>query len=357
MDFTERVNSNIESLDRASMDEAKSRQDSLTKPLGSLGKLEDISIQIAGIKKDARPSIDKKVIIVMAGDHGISEAGVSAFPKEVTPQMVLNFANGGAGINVLSRHVGAEVRIVDIGVDADIESEVVINKKIKMGTDNFINGPAMTRDEAISALNVGIDIVTDEVLSGADLIATGDMGIGNTTASTAILRVLSGLDINEITGRGTGIDEEGLVRKQELILEAIQMNDPNSGDAIDVLSKLGGLEIAGLAGVTLGAAMNRVPVIIDGFISAAAALVAAKIAPRSVEYMIASHISVEPGHGFIWRELGLDPILDLNMRLGEGTGAALTMSIVEAACKVLSEMATFAEASVSDKSEKEERVK
>lgn len=357
MDFTERVNSNIESLDRASMDEAKSRQDSLTKPLGSLGKLEDISIQIAGIKKDARPSIDKKVIIVMAGDHGISEAGVSAFPKEVTPQMVLNFANGGAGINVLSRHVGAEVRIVDIGVDADIESEVVINKKIKMGTDNFVNGPAMTRDEAISALNVGIDIVTDEVLSGADLIATGDMGIGNTTASTAILRVLSGLDINEITGRGTGIDEEGLVRKQELILEAIQMNDPNSGDAIDVLSKLGGLEIAGLAGVTLGAAMNRVPVIIDGFISAAAALVAAKIAPRSVEYMIASHISVEPGHGFIWRELGLDPILDLNMRLGEGTGAALTMSIVEAACKVLSEMATFAEASVSDKSEKEERVK
>jgi len=357
VDFTERVNSNIESLDRASMDEAKSRQDSLTKPLGSLGKLEDISIQIAGIKKDARPSIDKKVIIVMAGDHGISEAGVSAFPKEVTPQMVLNFANGGAGINVLSRHVGAEVRIVDIGVDADIESEVVINKKIKMGTDNFVNGPAMTRDEAISALNVGIDIVTDEVLSGADLIATGDMGIGNTTASTAILRVLSGLDINEITGRGTGIDEEGLVRKQELILEAIQMNDPNSGDAIDVLSKLGGLEIAGLAGVTLGAAMNRVPVIIDGFISAAAALVAAKIAPRSVEYMIASHISVEPGHGFIWRELGLDPILDLNMRLGEGTGAALTMSIVEAACKVLSEMATFAEASVSDKSEKEERVK
>jgi len=353
LDFLERVNNDIDSLDKASMDEAKSRQDSLTKPKESLGKLEDLSIQIAGIKRDARPSIDKKVVIVMAGDHGVTESGVSAFPKEVTHQMVLNFAGGGAGINVLAKHVGAEVRVIDIGVDALIESDAILNKKVKMGTDNFINGPAMSREEAIKALNVGIDVVIDEVEEGADLIAIGDMGIGNTTASTAILRALSGLDIKDITGKGTGIDEEGLIRKQELILEAIEKNDPNSGDAIDVLSKLGGLEIAALAGVILGAAMSSVPVIIDGFISGAAALISAKIAPKSVEYMVASHLSVEPGHGFILRELGLDPVLDLNMRLGEGTGSALTMSIVEAACKILSEMATFEEASVSNKSEEE----
>ena len=353
MDFFQTVNEGIESLDSSSMDEAKKRQDTLTKPMGSLGKLEDISIQIAGIKKNSRPRISKKVVIVMAGDHGISESGVSAFPKEVTPQMVLNFAGGGAGINVLSKHVGAEVRVVDIGVDADIKSDAVIDRKVKKGTNNIIDGPAMTRDEALLALNVGIDVVATEVKNGADLIATGDMGIGNTSSSTAILKAFSGLDIKKITGRGTGIDDEGLCRKQELILKAIEKNNPNSGDALDVLSKLGGLEIAGLAGVILGAAMNRVPVIIDGFISAAAALVAAKIAPKSIDYMIASHVSVEPGHGFIWRELGLDPVLDLNMRLGEGTGAALTMSIVEAACKILSEMATFAEASVSTKSAEE----
>jgi nicotinate-nucleotide--dimethylbenzimidazole phosphoribosyltransferase len=342
---------NIKPLDKRAMDAARARQDQLTKPQGSLGVLEELSIQLAGIQAAEKPVIGKKVIIVMAGDHGVVAEGVSAFPQEVTPQMVANFANGGAGINVLARHAGAEVRIVDIGVAVPVEIEGVIQSKVKAGTDNMAEGPAMSDDEAVQCLETGIRLAEAEIASGATVLGTGDMGIGNTTPSSAILTVISGVDLETTVGRGTGIGSEALVGKREVIRRAIEINNPDPKDGFDVLAKVGGLEIGGLAGVILGAAANRVPVVIDGFISSAAALIAASIAPESREYMIASHVSVEPGHKLMLEELGLKPMLFMNMRLGEGTGAALASSLVEASARVLTEMATFADAGVAEKSE------
>jgi len=344
----------IKKLDQAAMKQAAARQDQLTKPQGSLGILEELSIRLAGIQGDQLPVIRKKVIIVMAGDHGVVAEGVSAFPQEVTPQMVANFAAGGAGINVLARHVGAEVRVVDMGVAAEVDQiPGVLRKKVRPGTANMAQGPAMTRQEAIACVEAGIEVAEDEIEDGADLLGTGDMGIGNTTPSSAILTVFSGASLEHTVGRGTGIGASALEQKREAIRRAIAANQPDPADGIDVLAKVGGLEIGGLAGVILGAAANHVPVIIDGFISAAAALVAASICPASKEYMIASHVSVEPGHKLMLEELGLKPMLFMNMRLGEGTGAALASSLVEASTKVLSEMATFAEAGVAEKEEKE----
>lgn len=337
----------INRLDSEAMAAAADRQDKLTKPQGSLGALEELSVKLAGISGKAINDEFKKVVIVMVGDHGVTESAVSAYPKEVTPQMVYNFISGGAAINVLSKHIDALVKVVDIGVDADIDSDEVINKKIAKGTKNMAEGPAMTRDEAERSILAGIEVVEEEIKKGANLVATGDMGIGNTTASTAVLAAFTGLELEAITGRGTGISDEIMKSKTDVIRKALIVNEPNSGDPIDVLSKVGGFEIGGLAGVILGSAKNRVPIVIDGFISGAAALTAAKIAPDSIDYMIASHISEEPGHGFILRELGLTPMLHLKMRLGEGTGAVLAMSIVEAAAKIIDQMATFEEANVS----------
>lgn len=344
-------------LDALAMEKAKEHQDILTKPQGSLGVLEEISIQLAGITGDFKHKTDKKVVIVMAGDHGVADEGVSAFPKEVTPQMVYNFVAGGAGINVLARHVGADVVVVDIGVAADMDGTGYINKKIKHGTDNMAKGPAMSRDEAIAAIEAGIEVVESEIANGATIIATGDMGIANTTPSSAILAALTGASLDDAVGRGTGIDDSALENKKKVISRSIEINNPDKSDALDVLSKVGGLEIAGLSGVILGAAANRVPVVIDGFISGAAALVASRIAPQSVNFMIASHVSVEPGHKKILAEIGLQPMLHLNMRLGEGTGAALALNIVEAASKILNEMATFESAGVSNKDEITNQVK
>ncbi|MHB1126857.1 MAG: nicotinate-nucleotide--dimethylbenzimidazole phosphoribosyltransferase [Bacillota bacterium] len=335
--------------DTASRKAVQARLDMLTKPPGSLGLLEEIAVQLGGIT-GATPQLGEKVIMVMAGDHGVAEAGVSAFPQEVTPQMVLNFISGGAAINVLARHAGARVVVADIGVKANLEHPDLVSKKIRMGTDNMLHGPAMTREDAVKAIEAGIELAEEQIRRGARLIGTGDMGIANTTPSSAILAVLGDLDPGEIVGRGTGIDDAGLKHKETVIREAIRLNRPDPADALDVLTKVGGLEIAAIAGCILGAAAQRVPVVVDGFISGAGALVAAHLQPNSREYMLASHVSEEPGHRYMLNILGLKPMLHMHMRLGEGTGAALAFLIIEAAVKVLHEMSTFAEAGVSGKS-------
>jgi nicotinate-nucleotide--dimethylbenzimidazole phosphoribosyltransferase len=340
----------IKPLDKDSMSRAKARQDTLTKPTGAFGRLEELSIQLAGIQAKARPQIKQKSIVVMVADHGVVAEGTSAYPQDVTAQMVLNFIRGGAGINVLSRQMGIKVMVVDIGVAGKTSSFLgILHRKIAQGTQNMCKGPAMTADQAIKAIETGIEIVKDEYNKGLDIVGTGDMGIGNTTASSAICAVMTGKTPAEVTGRGTGLDDKGLQHKIEMIEKALALNKPDPANALDVLAKVGGLEIGGLAGVILGAAARRVPVMIDGFISGAAALIAAGICPQAKDYMIAGHVSVEPGHIYALEYLGLKPLVNLNMRLGEGTGAAIGISLAEASCRILSEMATFEEAGVSDK--------
>ena len=340
----------IPAFDEAAAAKAHQRQDQLTKPTGSLGQLEDLSIQVAGITGLERPTVTRKGVIVMAGDHGVVMEGVSAYPPEVTPEMVQTFLHGGAAINVLSRQAGARVVVVDIGVASDFEdSPGLLRRKIARGTQNFLKGPAMSRAQAEQAIQVGIDVVEAEIAKGLDMVATGDMGIGNTSPSSAIVAVFCNVPVSQVTGRGTGVDDAGLARKIAVIEQSIAFNKPNPKDALDVLSKVGGFEIAGLAGVVIGAAAHRIPVVVDGFISGAAALVAAELLPAVKPYIIASHQSVEIGHKVIWDRLGVKPLLNLGLRLGEGTGAVLAFNLVEAAVRILNEMATFDEAGVADK--------
>jgi len=344
----------IKPLDREAQRRARARQDILTKPLGSLGRLEDLSVQLAGIYRTDSPKVGKKVIFTIAADHGICAEGVSAYPSEVTAQMVLNFANGGAAINVLGRHAGAEVVTVDMGVASDLQwPSSVVSSKVRKGTRNMAREPAMTADEAADAIGKGIELARRAVKNGANLIGVGDMGIGNTTAATALTAIFTGQPVAEVAGRGTGLDDEGLRRKIKIIEEVIRLHRPDPAKPLDVLQRVGGLEIAGMAGVILGAAEGGVPVILDGFISSSSAMIAAGLAPESKSYMIASHRSVERGHRAVLEYLGLEPILDLRMRLGEGTGTALAMNLVEASCKLLNEMATFDSAGVSKKSDGE----
>ncbi len=347
----EKIISQIKPLDQSAMQAAQARQDTLTKPQGSLGRLEALSIQLAGIAGRAIPTIRDKVIITMAGDHGVVAEGVSAYPQEVTPQMVLNFLAGGAAINVLARHVGARMVIVDMGVAGDIPAadEKLIRRRVGPGTANLAKGPAMTREQGTESILSGVEIVEAETARGADIIGTGDMGIGNTTPSAAIACALMKRHPKEIAGRGTGVDDEGLKRKIEVIERALALNRPDANDGLDVLAKVGGFEIGGLAGVMLGAAAQGRPVMVDGFISTAAAMIAVTLAPQCRDYLIAAHRSKEHGHGLMLDWLGLNPLLDFDLRLGEGTGAALGISMAEAACKILAEMATFGEASVSEK--------
>jgi nicotinate-nucleotide--dimethylbenzimidazole phosphoribosyltransferase len=342
--------SKIEPSDKSVMELARIRQDSLTKPRGSLGKLEDVSIRIAGMRRCIIPTLDNKAIVVMAADHGVVTEGVSAYPQEVTRQMVSPFITGCAAVNVFARHIGARVIVVDMGVIGGFEANPLLeNCSIAFGTNNMAIGPAMTCKQATDALEAGIAIAESQISKGLDIVGTGDMGIGNTTAASAICAAVTGKSAAEVTGRGTGIGNEQLYHKIEVINRALEVNQPNSGDAVDILSKVGGFEIGGLAGVIVAAAANHIPVVIDGFISGAAALIAVKLSPHVKDYLIASHLSEEQGHRIMLDYMGLKPLLDLGMRLGEGTGAALGMSLAEASVKILKEMRTFDEAGVSDK--------
>ena len=338
----------IKPLDQNAMSEAAARQDQLTKPQGSLGRLETLSIQVAGILRNSRPELKEKIIFTLAADHGVAGAGVSPYPPEVTPQMVLNFLNGGAGINALSRQAGARVLVADLGVNFDFPAgSGLIDRKIAKGTADMSAGPAMSREQALQSILAGIQLVLDE--KRVDMIGTGDMGIGNTSPSAAITSVITGAPVGQVTGRGAGLDDQGLEAKVRIIEKALEVNRPDPRDPLDILAKVGGFEIGGIAGLVIGGSLRGVPVVIDGFISGAGALIAQALAPAVKDYLIASHQSVEIGHRMVLEHLGLRPLLDLELRLGEGTGAALAMSIIQSAVAVLNEMATFAEAGVSNK--------
>jgi nicotinate-nucleotide--dimethylbenzimidazole phosphoribosyltransferase len=324
--------------------------DDLTKPPGSLGRLEEIAARYCAITRTTRPRMGLKAIYTFAGDHGVAEEGVSAFPKEVTPQMVRNMLAGGAAINVLAQHVNAQVNVVDVGVEDPLDDAPrLIKKKVRPGTANIATGPAMTRDEAERAVMIGVNLARDAVSRGVTLFGTGEMGIANTTPSSALFAALLPCPVEEITGRGTGVDDEGLQRKIRVIKQALSTNRVHLTDPLETLAALGGLEIAGICGLVLGAASSRVPVVVDGFISSAAALVACRLNEAVPGYIFFSHRSAETGHSTFLRLFGAETILDLGMRLGEGTGAALAMSVIEAAVKVYNEMATFSGAGVSEK--------
>ena len=337
-------------LDGDAVAAATARQGALTKPPGSLGRLESLSIQLAGILGQGIPRIAGKAVIVAAGDHGVAAEGVSAYPAAVTPQMALNFLAGGAAINALARQAGADIVVIDAGTAVDLEPQPgLMIAKVGYGAGNIARGPAMTREDAIRCLETGIGAANAQADAGANLIAGGDMGIGNTTPAAAITAVICGADVAVVTGRGTGIDDAGLAAKIATVRRALAVNQPDGGDGLDVLAKVGGYEIGVLAGVMLGAAARQCAVVVDGFISGAAALIAWRLCPAIAGRLIAAHRSVEPGHNAALDAMGLTPLLDLEMRLGEGTGAALAMPIIEAAARCLAEMATFDEAGVSDR--------
>jgi nicotinate-nucleotide--dimethylbenzimidazole phosphoribosyltransferase len=340
----------IQPTDTRLLAQAQARLDRLTKPIGSLGRLEELAAHYVMITGEMNPKIPRGAVYTFAADHGVTVEGVSAYPSAVTPQMVLNFLRGGAGVNVLARHVGIEVRVVDIGVAFDFESAPgLIQRKVMPGTKNLMVESAMSLAQAEQALHVGIELATEAAQEGIGLIGTGEMGIGNTTASSAIAAVMTGRSVAEVTGRGTGIDDAGHARKIEVIERALAFHQLDAADAMEVLAAVGGLEIGGLAGLMLGAAAARIPVVLDGFIAGAAALIAVGLQPRCKDYLIASHRSVERGHQAILDHLGLKPLLDLDLRLGEGTGACLGMGLVCGAIKILTEMATFDEAGVSER--------
>lgn len=354
MDLIKETAKRIKPVDRKLVKQAEDHLANLTKPVKSLGRLEDFAARIAAItNRVEKPVLTNKVIITMAADHGIAAQGVSAYPKEVTPQMVYNFVNEGAAINVLARHAGAKILVVDMGVAKDLSELAaqgkIIDRKIAYGTKDFSTGPAMTREEAIAAVTAGIELAENEIKNGAHIIGTGDMGIGNTTPASAIIAAFSGIAIPELTGRGTGIDDKTLEKKVRMIQTGLLLNHPNSKDPVDVLAKVGGFEIGGIAGVILACAANNIPVAVDGFISTAGAIIAAELSPFAVEYMFASHKSQEKGHRYMLERLGLVPVLDMEMRLGEGTGAALAMTMLDASVKIYNEMATFRSAGVSEK--------
>ncbi|MBI5285460.1 MAG: nicotinate-nucleotide--dimethylbenzimidazole phosphoribosyltransferase [Chloroflexi bacterium] len=326
---------------------ARELQSRLTKPAGSLGRLEELAVWAAGVGRAPVPAFDRKLIVVAAADHGVAEDGVSAYPQDVTWQMVANFLAGGAAVNALAAHAGADVRVVDAGVRRDHADPRLHVTKLRGGTSNMTLGPAMSRDEATVMIAHGIDFAREACAASQTVIALGDMGIGNTTAAAAITSVLAAAPPRVTTGRGTGIGDEAYAAKRRAVERAIEINTPDAADAIDVLSKVGGFEIAFLAGVTLGAAATGAPVVLDGYPTTAAAIIAAGIAPGAIDYLLASHQSFEPGHRVALGHLGLRPLLDLEMRLGEGSGAALALTLLDAALRIPREMATFESAGVS----------
>jgi nicotinate-nucleotide--dimethylbenzimidazole phosphoribosyltransferase len=339
----------IKPVSAAWFGKAKERLDSLTKPPGSLGRLEELAARYVCIREELMPTLRKKRIVVFAADHGVVAEGVSAFPQEVTYQMVYNFLRGGAGINVLARHVGAEVEVVDIGVNYNFEPDIgLISCKVAPGTRNLAQEPALTREEAARAVWVGVERAQEAVAQGVDALGAGDMGIGNTTAAAALGAAFTGRPVAAVTGRGTGINNASLQRKVGVINRALSLHRPDPDDPLGTLAAVGGLEIAGIAGLILGAAVARRPLLLDGLIATAGAMVVVRMAPAAIDYLIAAHRSVEPGHQVMLDHLGLSPLLRFEMRLGEGTGAALGLGLLEAGLKVYHEMATFADAGVSE---------
>lgn len=350
MSFEEQLHAVVSSVARtqdADEQRAWARLDDLTKPPRSLGRLEQLAAAVARIQGTDRPAVERKAILVMAGDHGVVEEGVSPFPQDVTWQMVANFSAGGAAINQLAASVGAEVHVTDVGVAKDIEFPGLSVRKVAHGTANMALGPAMTREQCAQAVLVGVTAARELAEQGFTLLGTGEMGIGNSTAAAAVTAVFAGASPEAVVGPGTGLDSHGVARKTEVVRRALQVNRTSELDALGALAAVGGLEIAALAGVIIGAAEERVCVISDGFISGAATLAAVALCPACRDYVLPSHLSAEPGHAIGLQALQLEPVLQLDMRLGEGTGAALAMGIVDAACRMLSGMATFAEAGVA----------
>jgi nicotinate-nucleotide--dimethylbenzimidazole phosphoribosyltransferase len=340
----------IQPLDAHLSMQAQQHLDHLTKPPGSLGRLEELARRYVAITGTVPPHITRKAVIVFAADHGVTAEGVSAYPQEVTVQMVHNFLRGGAAINALARQAGAEVRVVDIGVAAEFPPlPGLLARKVRSGTANMTREPAMSRAEAQQCLEIGIEMAEQCVRDRVSLVATGDMGIGNTTASSALVALFTGTPVEEVTGYGTGIDQPTWRHKVDVIKRAVQLHAPNVDEPLGWLAAVGGLEIGGIAGLILGCARHRLPILVDGLIATAGALVAAALQPLVKEYMIAAHASVEVGQQVAWRFLGQVPLLDLQLRLGEGTGAVLAMHLVEAALRVYNDMATFDEAGVSDR--------
>ncbi len=327
---------------------AKERLANQAKPAGSLGVMEDISARLAAIKGAVDVKLSNKRIVTCAGDHGVTEEGVSLFPSEVTPQMVYNFARNGASVNVIAKHAGALVKAADIGVNFDFEPDLpIFHKKVRYGTANFTREPAMSREDAILSIEAGIDIVNElEAEARVDILGTGDMGIGNTTPSSAIIAAFSGIAVEKLTGRGTGIDDRMLENKIAVIKKGLSLHRPDPSDPIDVLSKVGGLEIGALAGLVLGAAARGIPVVCDGLISTAGALIACELCPAAKHYLFAGHKSVEIGHAFMHERLGLEPLIDLKFRLGEGTGAAVCMELLDLATRILADIKTFEEVGI-----------
>jgi nicotinate-nucleotide--dimethylbenzimidazole phosphoribosyltransferase len=345
----------VRPLDAAAMAAASAILDSLTKPPGSLGRLESIAIWFAGVTGDPRPTLDRRSIVVAAADHGVTRQGVSAYPSEVTAQMVANFLGGGAAINVLAARVGASVTVLDVGVASDIPDTAssdaggarYVSRRVRAGTDDLSVGPAMARAEAVESIAIGLELVDGLRTEGVTLIGIGEMGIGNTTAASAVTAAITGAAPTTVTGFGTGIDDETRARKIAVVDAALAVNRPDPSDPVGVLATVGGLEIGALVGVILGAVGARIPIVLDGFITGSAALLANGLAPGIASRMLAAHRSLEPGHGVILERLGLDPLLDLGLRLGEGTGAALAFALIDAAVAIRDGMATFSSASIS----------
>jgi nicotinate-nucleotide--dimethylbenzimidazole phosphoribosyltransferase len=345
MEDLRKIIEQIRPLDEDAMAAARERQAQLAKPPGSLAKLEELSVQLAGITGCVHNRIEKKHLLVFAGDNGVVAENVASAPQSVTLQQTVNLTRAKTGASVLAKHFGCDIIVCDVGVNADIKEKRVLNRKIAYGTQNIVNGPAMTRTQAVTAMMTGAELAMS---TEADVLGIGEMGIGNTTTSAAVLAVLLGADVEDVTGRGGGITDESFLRKKDVIRRAIHINEPDRTDIVDVISKVGGFDIAAMCGAYLGAAVSRKPVVIDGFISAVAALCAARLCQAAVDYMIPSHASYELGYKLAMAELGLEPMLLLGMRLGEGSGCPLAFEVLGAACAVLNDMATFDQAGIDD---------
>lgn len=350
MELIEKSIALIKPLNKVVFEQANERLANQARPAGSLGMLEPASARLAAIFGTLDVRLDNKVIVTCAGDHGVTDEGVSLFPQEVTAQMVFNFVGQGASINVLAKHAGARVKVADLGVNFDFDPDLpIFHKKVGKGTANFARVPAMSREDAVRSVEAGIEIVNELLAKGAvDMLGTGDMGIGNTTPSSAVIAAFSGIAVDKLTGRGTGIDDAALANKIRVIEQALAMHRPDPKDPLDVLAKVGGFEIGGLAGLVIGAAAAGIPVVCDGLIATAGALIACELAPTAKAYLFASHRSVEVGHRFMHERLGVDPLLDIQFRLGEGTGAALAMELLDAATRVLCDIKTFEEVAIED---------